>query len=188
MRRLAVMTAAALLAAGTATADDRVGSTSQETKEAGQAAARDTKKAGNQAKDWSKEQGQKADQKADAAGDRMQTTAQESNRTAASPDQRPATDAQARQADTKDQARDQMKKDSFDIEGKVSKVSAKQLTLSREDASMATLHVDRTTKVEVDGQQAKLSQLKPGQDVKASFNLKGDKPTAIEIKADKLDK
>jgi hypothetical protein len=29
-----------------------------------------------------------------------------------------------------------------------------------------------------------MAQLKAGQDVKASFNLKGDKPMAIEIKAD----
>jgi hypothetical protein len=38
--------------------------------------------------------------------------------------------------------------------------------------------------VELDGNVARLGALRPGQDVKASFNLKGDKPMAIEIKAD----
>ncbi|BDG05352.1 hypothetical protein [Anaeromyxobacter oryzae] len=173
MRKLAVM--AALLVAGAAYADDQLGSTQQETKEAGQAAARDTKQGANEAKDWSKDQAAKADQKANEAGDRMQTTAQESGKTAESKDQM----AQSGQAA-------EMKKDSFDIDGKVSKVSSSRLTVARKDAPAATLHVDHTTKVEVDGKQAHLSELKPGQDVKASFNLKGDKPTAIEIKAEKM--
>ncbi len=78
-----------------------------------------------------------------------------------------------------------MKKDSFDVKGQVSRVSTNELTVSRKDAPAATLHVDQMTKVEVDGKQAALSELKPGQDVKASFNFKGDRPTAIEIKAQK---
>jgi Cu/Ag efflux protein CusF len=175
MRRLAVMMAT-LLGAGVALADDQVGSTKQETKEAGQAAARDTKEGAQQAKDWSKEQADKAGHKADE----MKTTAQEPSHTADSRDQ------MANSADAQKDQRDQLKKDSFDIKGKVSKVSSNELTLSRKDAPAATLHTDKTTRVEVDGQQAKLSQLKPGQDVKASFNLKGDKPTAIEIKAEKM--
>lgn len=200
MRKLAVM--AALLAATGVWADEK-GSTGEETKEAGQAAARDTKKGaehakdwskdkahkvgekGDQAKDWSKEQANKAGEKTDQAGDRMQTTAQESNRTATTPDQQ----AQARTDQNKDDpARERMKKDSFDIEGKVSKASGQKLTLNREDAPAATLHVDKTTKIELDGEKATLSQLRPGQDVKASFNLQGEKAHAIEIKAEKQDK
>ncbi len=76
-----------------------------------------------------------------------------------------------------------MKEGAFDISGKVSKVSKGAITLTREKATAATLHVDSRTRIEVDGTQARLSELKPGQDVKASFNLKGDKPMAIEIRA-----
>ena len=92
-------------------------------------------------------------------------------------------EAQANAEKSGEHARDRMSKDKFDISGKLSKVSKNSVTLNREDATMATLHVDRNTKVEVDGNQGRLTELKPGQDVKASFNLKGDRPIAIEIKA-----
>ena len=163
MRKLIVMMAALLLA-GTAAADDQkqLGTTVQETKEASQAAARDAK-AG-----------------ADKMGDQTRATTGDAMR-----DQNTGADTQANADRSHDQARDHMKKDSFDIKGKVSKVSSNSLTLHRDDATAATLHTDKNTKVEVDGNTARLSELKPGQDVKASFNLKGDKPMAIEIKASK---
>jgi len=169
MRKLIVMMAALLLA-GTAAADDqKLGSTGQETKEAGQAASRDAK-AG-----------------ADKMGDQTRATANDAReRTGdAMRDQNTGADTTRDAQASHDQARDQMKKDSFDIKGKVSKVSPNSLTLHRDDATAATLHTDANTKVEVDGNTARLSQLKSGQDVKASFNLKGDKPMAIEIKASK---
>ena len=170
MRKLIVMMAALLLA-GTAAADDQkqLGTTVQETKEASQAAARDAK-AG-----------------ADKMGDQTRATANDTReRTGdAMRDQNTGADTQANADRSHDQARDHMKKDSFDIKGKVSKVSSNSLTLHRDDATAATLHTDKNTKVEVDGNTARLSELKPGQDVKASFNLKGDKPMAIEIKASK---
>lgn len=156
MRKLSML--AALLLAGAAYADDRMGSTAEETKEAGRAAARDTREAG-----------EKAERKMEQMGrDTRDTTAAE----------------RERMARAGENERDRMKKDDFEIEGKVSKVSGDKLTLNRDDATTATLHVDSTTKIEVDGNAARLSQLKPGQEVKASFNLKDDKPMAIEIKVD----
>lgn len=83
------------------------------------------------------------------------------------------------------QRREELSKNDFDIKGKVSRVSKDSITLHRDDSTTATLHVDRNTKVELDGNVAHLNALRPGQDVKASFNLKGDKPMAIEIKASK---
>jgi hypothetical protein len=155
MRKLALVAALAL--AGAAYADEKLGTTGQETKEAGQAAARDAKAGASDAKASAETQAQRADQPAEQG-----STAQRG-----------------------EAARDQLKKDDFSIEGKVAKVSKNQLTLSREEAPAATLHCDKTTKVEVDGKVATLQQLKPGQEVKASFNLKGDKPHAIEVKAEK---
>ncbi len=156
MRKLSIL--AALLLAGAAYADDRLGSTAEETKEAGRAAARDTREAG---------------EKAEHKMEHMGRDARDTSAT-----------AMERRAEAGENARDRLKKDDFEIEGKVSKVSGDKLTLNRDDATTATLHVDSVTKIEVDGNAAKLSQLKPGQDVKASFNLKDDKPMAIEIKAD----
>jgi hypothetical protein len=79
-------------------------------------------------------------------------------------------------------------KNNFDIDGKVAKVSANSITIQRNELPEATLHVSKNTKVEVDGKQVSTQQLQRGQDVKASFNLHGDKAEAVEIKADKLAK
>ncbi|MGC3996782.1 MAG: DUF5666 domain-containing protein [Anaeromyxobacter sp.] len=145
-------------------------------------AADDTNK--QAAKDSAHQAGQDAKASAQHAGDAMQSGA----KAAGDSMQRSGSDATAggAQANTQtaEDQRDREKKDSFDIEGKVSKVSSKSVTLQRDDAGSATLHTNKATKVELDGNTAHLSQLKPGQDVKASFNLQGDKPMAIEIKAD----
>jgi hypothetical protein len=164
MRKLSLI--AALLLAGSAYADDRMGSTGQETKEAGQAAARDTREGADKAGQWTKDEANKAEH---AAG-----TMKEGEHDANMPHS---------QSKAAEQQRDQLSKSDFDIKGKISKVSKESITLNRDDATMAMLHVDKNTKVELDGNVARVSQLKPGQDVKASFNLKGDKPMAIEIKA-----
>jgi hypothetical protein len=79
-------------------------------------------------------------------------------------------------------------KNNFDLDGKVAEVSADKITIQRNELPAATLHVSKNTKVEVDGEKASIGQLKRGQDVKASFNLQGDKVEAVEIKADKLEK
>lgn len=78
-------------------------------------------------------------------------------------------------------------KNNFDVEGKLQKVSANSITLQRDELPAATLRVSKNTKIELDGERASVQQLKPGQDVKASFNLMGDKIEAVEIKADKTD-
>ncbi len=78
-------------------------------------------------------------------------------------------------------------KHNYDVDGKVSKVEGDKLTIRRDDLPEATLGVSSTTKVELDGDRASLSQLTPGQDVKASFNLEGDKPLAVEVKAKRTD-
>ena len=165
MRKLSML--AALLLAGAAYAEDRVGSTAEETKEAGQAAARDTREGADKAGQWTKDQASKVDH---AAGE-MKKGDHDAN-------------IQHSESEAAEQHRVQLSKRDFDIKGKISKVTKGSITLNREDATMATLLVDRNTKVELDGNVARMAQLKAGQDVKASFNLKGDKPMAIEIKAD----
>jgi hypothetical protein len=79
-------------------------------------------------------------------------------------------------------------KNNFDVDGKVAEVSANKITIQRNELPSATLHVSKDTKVEVDGKKSSMQELKRGQDVKASFNLHGDKAEAVEIKADKLEK
>jgi hypothetical protein len=165
MRKWAII--AALLLAGTAYADDRTGGTAESTREAGRAAARDTKEGADKAGQWTKDQASKVDH---AAGEMTKGDHDANMRHAGS--------AEAQQR------REELSKDDFDIKGKVSKVSRNSISLHRDDATTATLHVDKNTKVELDGNVARLGALRPGQDVKASFNLKGDKPMAIEIKAD----
>ncbi len=78
-------------------------------------------------------------------------------------------------------------KKNFDVDGKVAKVSKDSITINRDDLPPATLAIARGAKVQVDGNDVSVQQLKPGQDVKASFNLDKDKAEAIEIKAKRTD-
>jgi hypothetical protein len=78
-------------------------------------------------------------------------------------------------------------KHNFDVDGKVQSASKDSITISREDLPPATLHVATGTKVELDGKAVSAEQLKPGEDVKASFNLNKDKAEAVEIKAKRSD-
>ena len=117
-------------------------------------------------------------------------------------DTRDAANAQADRAgdkmsDAKHDAKDRMAqandkkhslfdgKDNFNVDGKIQKVSKDTLTISRGDLPPATLRISKETKVELDGNAVSAGQLKQGQDVKASFNLRQDKPEAVEIKAKK---
>ena len=76
-------------------------------------------------------------------------------------------------------------KENFDIDGTIQQASKKSITVKRDEMPAAKLNVDGNTKIELDGEQASAAQLKPGQEVKASFNLQNDKPMAVEIKAQK---
>jgi regulator of protease activity HflC (stomatin/prohibitin superfamily) len=78
-------------------------------------------------------------------------------------------------------------KDNFEMKGKIASVSSSSITVSRDDLPAAKLNLDPNTKVELDGDRVSTTALKPGQDVKASFNLLNDKPMAVEIKAKKSD-
>lgn len=76
-------------------------------------------------------------------------------------------------------------KNNFEVKGRIQSVSASSITVSREDLPAAKLSVDGNTKIELDGEKVSASQLKQGQEVKASFNLSDDKPMAVEIDAEK---
>jgi hypothetical protein len=77
-------------------------------------------------------------------------------------------------------------KSNFDLKGKIEQVSANSVTIQRDELPSATLHVSPNTKIEVDGKKVSTQELKRGQDVKASFNLSGDKVEAVEITAEQL--
>ncbi len=78
---------------------------------------------------------------------------------------------------------DQLSNDDFNLKGTVARVSRRGLTVNRDNSTPATVEVDRATKIEVDGKAARLADVKPGDDVKASFNLRGTRPIAVELKA-----
>jgi len=80
-------------------------------------------------------------------------------------------------------------KHNFDVDGKIKKVSKSSITIARTDGlPPATLGVAKGAKVQLDGNDVSMSALKPGEDVKASFNLDGSQPAAVEIKAKRADK
>jgi hypothetical protein len=77
-------------------------------------------------------------------------------------------------------------KNNYEVKGKIQSVTASSITVRRDEMPPAKLRVDRNTKIELDGERASASQLKEGQEVKASFNLSDDKPMAVEIDAEKM--
>ncbi len=78
-------------------------------------------------------------------------------------------------------------KHNYDVDGKVQKVSKDSITISRDDLPAATLSVSQGTRVQLDGDDVSIERLRPGEDVKASFNLDKEKPEAVEIKAKRSD-
>jgi flagellar biosynthesis GTPase FlhF len=182
MRKLwmaGVLAAAALFAQG-ARADDAAkerreaaDATKAEMKQDAREVKSDVKQKAGEARAEMKEEGREARTAADRKTDEMRRD-------------RDAKTAQAGQQEKKHPLFEG--KDNFNVEGKIQKVSKDSITLSREELPAATLKISKDTKVELDGEHATATQLKQGQDVKASFNLKGDKPEAVEIKAEKADK
>ncbi len=79
--------------------------------------------------------------------------------------------------------RDRLSKDDFSLKGTVARVSGRSVTVNRDNSTPATLEVDSATKIEVDGKAAQLSAVKPGDDIKASFNLRHTRPIAVDLKA-----
>ena len=79
--------------------------------------------------------------------------------------------------------RDWLSKDDFNLKGKVGRVSGRSVTIDRDNSTPATLVIDPATKIELDGKAARAADLKPGDDVKASFNLRGERPIALDLKA-----
>jgi hypothetical protein len=77
----------------------------------------------------------------------------------------------------------------YEMKGRVQAVGGgvlgigRSITIAREDAPAAVLHVADETRVELDGRVAKLGDLRPGDEVRAVFDFQEDRPVALEIEA-----
>ena len=179
MRKLVMAMAVAALAvvAQGARADDAAkerreaaDATKDQVKQGAHEAKSDVKRGAHDARDAASAQ-------ADKAGAKMNETRSDARH-----------DANARTAQANDKKHSLFDgKDNFKVDGKIQKVSKGSLTIAREDLPPATLKISKETKVELDGDAVSAGQLKQGQDVKASFNLREDKPEAVEIQAKKAD-
>jgi len=71
----------------------------------------------------------------------------------------------------------------YDMSGELAAVNTDrgEITIQRPSLPPALLKVDPKTKIQIDGRQGSLSELKPGGAVRASFNLSGRRPIAIEV-------
>ncbi len=141
----------------------------------------------DQASDRSEQAGQKADQAGQEMKDAGRSTGQAASDAAtATKDKAQDAGDRAGTAARHGGAEAQLfsSQDHFDLKGKVSKVGKSDLTLERKGLPPATLSVVNGTKIQRDGSSAHLSQLKAGDDVRASFNLDRARPIATEITAD----
>ena len=177
MRKLAMAMAVAALAvfAQGARAEDAA----KERREAADATKDQIKEGAHDAKSDVK---QGAHDTRDAAGAQADRAGDKLNETRAKHE----TNAQTAQANEKKHSLFDGK-DNFNVDGKIQKVSKDSVTIARDALPPATLKISKETKVELDGDAVSAGQLKQGQDVKASFNLRADKPEAVEIKAKKAD-
>lgn len=84
----------------------------------------------------------------------------------------------------------------FEVEGRVSEVSkgvlgstevlgigGSSLVIAREDAPAATLRVTEETRISLDDRPARLTDLRQGDEVRATFDFDGETPVAIEVEA-----
>lgn len=176
MRKLimAGVLAAVALVAPNAGADDAA----KERREAADATKAEVKQDAREARSEVKQEGREARQEMKEAGREMKHEGQH------------AREGMHRDATARGEKKHPMfeGKNNFDMKGKVLKVSANSITIARDDLPAATLVVSPNTKIELDGERASIKQLLPGQDVKASFNLQGQRAEAVEIKAEKKDK
>jgi hypothetical protein len=71
----------------------------------------------------------------------------------------------------------------YELSGKLAAVNADkgEITIQREGLPPALLKVEDQTRIQVDGRQGSLADLQPGGDVRASFNLSGRRPIALEV-------
>lgn len=78
----------------------------------------------------------------------------------------------------------------YEMEGRVQSVGngilgigGRSLTVARQDAPPAVIHVADGTQVALQGRAANLGDLRPGDDVRVVFDLDEDTPVAIRIEA-----
>jgi hypothetical protein len=69
------------------------------------------------------------------------------------------------------------------VSGKLTKVSARSIAIKSEMGEEKTLQIVPQTTVTIDGRDAHQSDLKEGQEVRASYNHVEGKDVAVEIKA-----
>ena len=102
---------------------------------------------------------------------------------------RGGTKQEREQKKLKEQAMFEKGSEAFEVDGTVRKVERNKITLSRKDLPDVKLEIEDQTKIQVDGQQVTAGQLKDrlrmGDQVQARFQLDGDEPVALELKAQK---
>ncbi|MCP3104785.1 hypothetical protein LZ198_38565 [Myxococcus sp. K15C18031901] len=75
------------------------------------------------------------------------------------------------------------KRHALDIQGKVTKADKDKVTIARTDLPDAKLDVKAQTAVTLDGKKIRADQIPEGSAVRAKFQLDGDDPIAVELKA-----
>lgn len=69
-----------------------------------------------------------------------------------------------------------------EVTGTISKISHNQVWLNAQDGTTLTLHTDHMTKVyKPTGSTEKMNELKEGQQIRASYDMKADQPHALRI-------
>lgn len=78
----------------------------------------------------------------------------------------------------------------YEMKGRVQSIGSgflgmggRSLTVAREDAPPAVLHVADKTRIDLQGRVSRLGDLRPGDDVRVVFDFDKDAPVAIEIDA-----
>ncbi len=73
--------------------------------------------------------------------------------------------------------------DHYKIDGSVAAVRRGTITIRRKGLPPADLQVARETKIELEGRPARLAQIRPGDEVRATFNVSGERLIAVAVDA-----
>lgn len=71
----------------------------------------------------------------------------------------------------------------LEIEGTVKGVENDEVQITRPGRPTAELDLEKATEIRLDGKQAAAGDLRPGQTVRATFELHGDNPVAVRVEA-----
>ncbi len=74
-------------------------------------------------------------------------------------------------------------RDHYEMQGRVAAVRPGEIVVAREGLPAADLRVERRTRIQLEGKEARIGEIHPGDEVRATFNVVASRLVAVEVDA-----